>query len=136
MSIEKMIQEHPDVGGDYNQALGLAVKHAMYCAAISNACADACSAEAADMRRCIRLCLDCSDVCEATYRVASRRTDHNRPVIRTMLAVCIEACEICEAECVKYPMAHCRRCATMCRECAEDCREALVTLNDEVHEAV
>ncbi len=27
MSIEKMIQEHPDVGGDYNPALGLAVKN-------------------------------------------------------------------------------------------------------------
>jgi hypothetical protein len=133
MSIEKTISEHPDVGADYNGALGLAVKHAMYCAAICNACADACSAEPMDMRRCIRLCTDCADVCTATYRVASRRTDHNRQVIRTMLAACIEACEVCEAECAKHDMAHCRRCAQMCRECAEDCREALVTLNEEVH---
>ena len=73
MSIEKMISEHPDVGGDFNPALGLAVRHAMYCAAICNSCADACSAEEMDMRQCIRLCMDCSDVCEATYRVASRR---------------------------------------------------------------
>src|SRR3546814_2573924 len=63
MSIEKMIHEHPDVGADYNSGLGLAVKHATYCAAICNACADACSAEEMDMRRCIRLCMDCSDVC-------------------------------------------------------------------------
>ena len=36
MSIEKMIQEHPSVGasGNYNEGLGLAVRHAMYCSAI------------------------------------------------------------------------------------------------------
>ena len=86
------------------------------------------------MRRCIRLCLDCSDVCTATYRIATRRTDHNRQLIRSMLATCIEACEICEAECAKHDHAHCRRCAQMCRECARDCREALIALNEEVHE--
>ena len=133
MSIEKMIQEHPDVGDDFNPALALAVRHAMYCAAICNACADACSAEEMDMRRCIRLCMDCADVCTATYRVATRRTDHNRQLIRTMLATCIEACETCAHECEKHDNDHCRRCAKMCRECAEDCRRALAELNDEVH---
>ena len=91
MSIKEMIKEHPSVGSDYNESLGEAVKHAMYCAAICNSCADACSAEEMDMRRCIRLCMDCADVCTAAYRVASRRTDHNRQLIRTMLATCIEA---------------------------------------------
>ncbi|HTM95334.1 MAG TPA: four-helix bundle copper-binding protein [Croceibacterium sp.] len=133
MSIEKMIAEHPDVGSDYNESLGGAVKQAMYCAAICNSCADACIAEEMDMSRCIRLCLDCSDVCEATYRVASRRTDHNRELIRTLLATCIHACEICEAECVKHDNPHCHSCAQMCRECAEGCRTALETINDEVH---
>jgi hypothetical protein len=133
MSIEKMIAEHPDVGAGYNEALGRAVKHAMYCAAICNSCADACVAEEMDMSRCIRLCLDCSDVCEATYRVATRRTSDNRQLIRTMLATCIEACEICEAECATHDNPHCRRCAQMCRECADDCRKALETLNREVH---
>lgn len=135
MSIEKMIAEHPQVGGDYNPQLGQAVKHAMYCAAICNSCADACSAEEMEMRRCIRLCLDCADVCTATYRVASRRTDHNRQLIRSLLATCIAACEACEAECSQHDNAHCRRCAQMCRECAEDCRKALATLNNEAHEA-
>ena len=137
MSIEKMIQEHPDVAasGDHNETLGLAVRHAMYCAAICNSCADACSAEEMDMRRCIRLCMDCADVCTATYRVASRRTDHNRQLIRTMLAACIEACDVCRAECDQHDNPHCRRCAAMCRECADDCRRALIALNQEVHEA-
>lgn len=131
MSIQKMISEHPHVGSDYNEALGMAVRHAMYCAAICNSCADACSAEESDMQQCIRLCSDCSDVCEATYRVASRRTGENRDVIRMMLLACIRACEACEAECAKHDTAHCRRCAQMCRECADDCKKALETLNDE-----
>jgi hypothetical protein len=133
MSIEKMISEHPDVGGDLNPSLALAVKHAMYCAAIANSCADACAAEPGDMRRSIRLTSDCADVCTATYRVASRRTDHNRQLIRTMLAACIEACETCAEECERHDHAHCRRCAEMCRECARDCRTALTDLNEEVH---
>lgn len=133
MSIKEMISEHPDVAGNDNEALTEAVKHAMYCAAIANSCADACSAEDMDMRRCIRLCMDCADVCTMTYRVATRRTDENRQLIRSALAVCIEACETCAAECEKHDHAHCRRCAKMCRECADDCRRALAGLNAEVH---
>ena len=45
MSIIEMIREHPDVGADFNPDLAQAVKHAMYCAAICNSCADACLAE-------------------------------------------------------------------------------------------
>ena len=130
MSIKEMIREHPQVGADYNEELGEAVKHAMYCAAICNSCADACSAEAMAMEKCIRLCLDCSDICTATYRVATRRTAGNVPVLKSMLQTCIVACEACEAECSKHDNAHCKRCAQMCRECADDCRKALETMMD------
>ena len=129
MSIKEMISEHPYVGSDYNETLAEAVKHAMYCAAICNSCADACSAEAMDMRRCIRLCMDCADVCTATYRAASRRTDENRQLIRSLLAVCIEACEVCAEECERHDHEHCRLCAQICRECAEDCSNAAASLS-------
>ena len=137
MSIEAMISEHPQVGADYNESLGLAVRRAMLCSAICNSCADACIAEmkagaGMDMSQCIRLCLDCSDVCNAAARVAMRRTGHDRQLIRTMLAACIEACERCGAECARHDNPHCRRCATMCRECADDCLRALEVLHDEV----
>ena len=125
MSIKEMIREHPQVGTDFNEELAEAVKHAMYCAAICNSCADACSAEDMDMRECIRLCMDCSDICTATYRVASRRTSGNVRVIEAQLRTCIAACEACAIECDKHDHAHCRRCATMCRECARDCEIAL-----------
>lgn len=125
MSIKKMIQEHPDVGADFNDTLAEAVRHAMYCAAICNSCADACSAEDGDMSACIRLCMDCSDICTATYRVATRRTAGNVAVIQAQLRACITACEQCIDECAKHDNDHCRRCAQMCRECADDCLKAL-----------
>lgn len=133
MSIEAMISEHPDVQGNYNETLGLAVRKAVDCAAICNSCADACVAEQMDMRQCIRLCADCADVCVATWRVGSRRTGGDRNLIRTLLAACIEACENCAEECARHANAHCARCAQMCRECAEACRSALTVLNAEVH---
>ncbi len=125
MSIKEMIREHPQVGTDFNEDLAQAVKRAMYCAAICNSCADACSAEDMDMSTCIRLCSDCSDVCTATYRVASRRTAGNVSVIEAQLRACITACEACLTECAKHDNAHCHRCADMCRECAADCQKAL-----------
>ena len=125
MSIIEMIKEHPQVGEDFTESLAQAVRHAMYCAAICNSCADACSAENMDMRKCIRRCSDCADICAATYRVATRRTSGNVKVIEAMLRTCVEACDACAIECARHDNAHCKRCAQMCRECANDCRRAL-----------
>lgn len=120
MSIQKMISEHPQVGADYNEQLGEAVKHALYGAAIMNSCADACNAEDGDMSRCIRLCSDASDLCTAYYRVASRRTSGNVTVIKSLSEAVIIACKVCAEECAKHDNAHCKRCEQMCREVVED----------------
>jgi hypothetical protein len=131
-----MLAEHPHVApGTNNETLGLAVKQAMYCAAICNSCVDACVAEPLDMRQCIRLCSDCADVCTATYRVGSRRTGGDRQLIRSLLATCIEVSTRCADECEFHgdTHGHCRRCAAMCRDCADACRAALVVLNEEAH---
>ena len=127
MSIRKMIALHPDVGGDPNQELAVAARHAMFCAALCISCADACSAEAQDMRQCIRSCLDCADICEATARIAVRRTGENSDVVRMLLETCVLTCELCAEECERHDHEHCRLCAVMCRECAGDCRAALST---------
>lgn len=127
MSIAKMIAAHPDVAGNLNEPLALAVRHAMFCSAICTSCADACSAEQMDMRQCIRLCMDCADVCTATFRVAARRTATDEQLIEQTLRLCIDACERCAAECARHDNDHCRRCAEMCRECARDCQAALET---------
>jgi hypothetical protein len=127
MSIAKMIAAHPDVAGNLNEPLALAVRHAMFCSAICTSCADACSAEEMDMRRCIRLCMDCADICTATFKVAARRTASDERLIAQTLRLCIDACERCAEECARHDNDHCRRCAEMCRECGNDCQAALET---------
>lgn len=131
MSVIEMIKDHPDVGDDFNEALGEVVRHTMYCAQICASCADACLAQeaVANMRACIRKCLDCSDVCAATSTLSLRRTDANVDVIRAQISACVTACQACAAECEKHDNPHCRRCAKMCRECIEDCNKALPTLD-------
>ncbi|MFN2100080.1 four-helix bundle copper-binding protein [Altererythrobacter sp. MF3-039] len=128
MSIKEMIKEHPQVGADYTVELGEAIRHAMYCAAICNSCADACSAEPMDMSDCVRKCMDCSDICTAFTRIASRRTGGNVTVIKSLLEACIIACKVCAEECAKHDNAHCKRCEQMCRECFEDCVKARDTM--------
>ena len=127
MSIAKMIAAHPDVNGELNEPLALAVRHAMFCAAICTSCADACLAEGMvkEMRQCIRTCLDCADICSATFKVATRRTGSNEALLQEMLQLCITACDICAEECAKHDHEHCRLCAEMCRETARDCRAAV-----------
>ncbi|HEY9552716.1 four-helix bundle copper-binding protein [Allosphingosinicella sp.] len=127
MSIVQMIAAHPDVAGKLNEPLALAVRHAMFCSAICTSCADACVAEKMDLRQCIRACLDCADICDATYKVATRRTGNNELLLQEMLQLCITACDICAEECARHDNDHCRLCAEMCRECGTDCRAALET---------
>ena len=127
MSIKEMIQDHPAVGADYTEALGEAVKHAMYGAAIMNSCADACLAEdnAGERAECIRRCLDASDACTAFYRMGSRRTGGNVKAIKAQGAATIIACEQCHELCKMHDDAHCKRCTKMCEEVIADVKKAL-----------
>ncbi|KAK0340470.1 hypothetical protein LTR94_030380, partial [Friedmanniomyces endolithicus] len=68
-----MISAHPHVKGSTNDALIRAVEAAYACAATCRICADACLGEAmvADLVQCIRLNLDCADVCAAAGAVGA-----------------------------------------------------------------
>ena len=129
MSIRKMIGLHPASAAHNNHALGDAVPHLMYCAKMSASCADACLAEHGhDMTQCIRLCLDCSDICEATARLGLRRTGDDNVILKELLELCARMCEQCAAECERHDHEHCKLCAQICRECAADCRNAAASL--------
>ena len=132
MSVRKMIALHPNVDGHVNQPLGDAVHHAMYCSKMALSCADACSAENMDMSQCIRLCLDVSDICDATARLGLRRTGSNPQILRELLELCARACDECAAECERHNHEHCKLCAQMCRECAADCRHAALSVVEPV----
>ena len=128
MSIRKMIALHPGAQGHVNQPLGDAVHHAMYAAKMCLSCADADMAEDMDMTQCMRLCLDCADVCEATARLGLRRTGSNDFVLKEMLEFCARTCDACAAECDSHDHGHCKLCAQICRECADDCRAAALSI--------
>ncbi|MCX6465916.1 MAG: four-helix bundle copper-binding protein [Pseudonocardiales bacterium] len=80
------------------------------------------------MVRCIRLDLDCADVCTATGRVLSRQTAYDAALTRAVLEACATACRTCGDECAAHGergMEHCRVCAEACRRCEQACRALL-----------
>jgi hypothetical protein len=119
MHAQAMIATHPQVRGQTNEALIACIEACLDCAQVCASCADACLAEpmVAELTQCIRLNLDCSDLCDVTSIVASRRTGSNELVIKRLIEACAEACRLCGDECASHAprMAHCRICAEACR---------------------
>ena len=101
-------------------------------------CAQACNTDNAadlsepdvtEMVRCIRLCLDCVDVCTATVGVVSRQKDYNAGLVRPLLQACVSICRSCGDECEQHVyMPHCRVCAEACRRCEKACQALLTAL--------
>jgi hypothetical protein len=131
MHIQAMIDSHPRVHTPTHEALGRFPELCFDCAETCAACADACLGEenVDDLRQCIRLNLDCADVCNATGSLGMRRTGSNDKAVELMLAACAEACRICGVECARHGIdhEHCRICASVCRECEQACVDALRT---------
>ena len=98
-------------------------------------CAQACAADAdadlseqnlAEMVTCIRLCLDCTDICTATGGVISRLADYDPSAARLLLQACVAICKSCGDECARHAhYEHCRVCEQACRCCERACRELL-----------
>ena len=128
MHAEQMISKHPDVRGKTNDALIRCIEECYSCAQTCTSCADACLAEKMvdELRQCIRLNLDCADICNVTGRIATRRTSSDEAMIRRMLDACAAACRLCGAECEKHARKHehCRICADACKSCLEACVKA------------
>ena len=99
-------------------------------------CVQACNADNAadlgeqnvtEMVKCIRLCLDCAEICTVTAAVTSRQTDYDANVTRPLLEACVAICKSCGDECERHARMHehCRVCAEACRRCEQACRELL-----------
>ena len=97
-------------------------------------CAQACIADndadlseqnVTEMVRCIRLCLDCADICTATGAVLSRPAGYDAEVARPLLQACVAVCKSCGDECERHAHMHehCRVCAEACRRCEQACRQ-------------
>jgi hypothetical protein len=124
-----MLETHPYGSGPDRAVRNQAAQALSVCAEYCAACADACLAEegVAELRRCIRMDLDCADLCAAAARVVARQTEGDSAMFSSLLTACIEACERCAEECEHHAdhHEHCRLCAEACRRCAEACVELL-----------
>jgi hypothetical protein len=128
--VTKMLETHPQATA--NGALARCIEHCFACALSCTSCADACLAEeqVQELVRCIRLNLDCADVCDATGRVLTRQTSTEPQLARSMLDACVQACRICAEECERHAShhEHCRVCAEACRRCEQACEELLSSI--------
>jgi uncharacterized membrane protein len=99
-------------------------------ACIADADADLSEQDLTEMVTCVRLCLDCADVCAATVGVVSRQADYQPRVTRPLLEACVAICKSCGDECERHAQhhEHCRVCAQACRRCEQACRELLDVL--------
>ncbi len=95
------------------------------CGQTSKTCADSCLSEdmGQEMVECIRICLQCADVCNATGYMLLQRIESDESILRNQLRSCIAGCKPCCAECEKHAdtIEQCRVCAESSRNCAEIC---------------
>ena len=78
------------------------------------------------LARCIRLDLDCTNVCDATGKILSRQTAFEVQMAQAALEACARVCRLCSEECeqhAEHGMEHCRICAEACRRCESACNE-------------
>jgi hypothetical protein len=91
-----------------------------YCASECSKCAIACLGEedVAMMANCIKLDLDCAEICKTVASFASRSSIHAQHLMKE----CIEICKACASECEKHShFEHCKKCAEVCRICIDEC---------------
>jgi len=127
-----MLDTYPrDFNVDAHQ-LAATIDMLLDCANTCTQCADSCLSEqdVTALAKCIRLDLDCADVCATVSRVVSRQTEYDANVTRPLLAACMSVCRSCADECERHGehMAHCRICAEVCRRCEQACSELLAAM--------
>jgi hypothetical protein len=132
MKLRDMLDSHPLPTALDRDLLARCIEECVVCAATCTSCADADLAEpdVQGLVRCIRLNLDCADVCHATWRILIRQTESDLDVLRATTVSCALTCQTSAEECEKHAShhEHCRICAEVCRACAKACGDLLATL--------
>lgn len=90
------------------------------CAAACLYCASACLDEEdpKQMDRCIKLDMECADICRLAAASIARGDEH----MEAVCLLCADVCDACGEECAKHALEHCQRCAEACQRCADACR--------------
>src|SRR5919106_3617624 len=101
MTLQEMIEVHPQPPTLDRDALLRCIDECFDCAATCTSCADACLGEddVRELVRCVRLNLDCADACDAAGRILTRQTAPDVGVLRAVTQACAAACRACGEEC-------------------------------------
>lgn len=128
-AIDQMLQTHPQKPTHHFDEVASVIRAVFECEQICITCADACLGEeqVADLRECIRLNLDCADICGATGRMVARQARPEPALWKALLEACAQACRSCADECAKHESRHehCRLCREACERAEQACRKAL-----------
>lgn len=123
--IARMFETHPHPASDAGEEAFTLVAAAAECVYTCITCADACLEEddVTPLRRCIRLDLDCSEICATTAKLVARPGAQDQNLLRAQIEACVAACRACADECERHAdhHEHCRVCAEACRACADAC---------------
>jgi Domain of Unknown Function (DUF326) len=132
VTVTEIVERHPRPASLDRELLLRCIDECFDCAATCTACADACLGEpdVAELVACVRLDLDCADVCNAVGRVVTRQTEVDRAVVRAAIEACIVVCRACGDECERHAAHHdhCRVCAEACRRCEQACSDLLTSI--------
>jgi hypothetical protein len=97
------------------------------CVAACYDCADACDhcvvavlegSSPGKMVRCIRLNMDCAQLCRLAAACMVRKSE----MVDAIWEVCAQICETCAEECARHAIEYSRLSMEACRHCAEECR--------------
>src|SRR5215204_6566587 len=91
--LRKMMEAHPSPAGSNGEAALECTEACFDCAEICQICADACLAEedANELVQCIRLNLDCSDICDVTGKLIVRTGHRDANTLHLQLHACAQA---------------------------------------------
>jgi hypothetical protein len=132
LEAKTMLDTHPWPGHVDRDFLARCIEECFACSQTCTSCADACLSEetVAELRKCIRLNLDCADICDTTGRLLTRQTEYDAPTSKAQLQACREVCATCAQECERHAgmHEHCRICAEACRRCEKACDELLTAM--------
>lgn len=128
-TMERMLASHPARPTTHFDAVTACLAACMECTQVCTLCADACLSESdvEHLRQCVRLDLDCADLCAAVGRIVARQATPDARLWRLSLEACAEACRACATECGRHEdrFAHCRWCREACERCERACLELL-----------
>lgn len=128
LDVASMLRSHPQQPSRLS-VIERCAQACVDCSQVCLSCADACLSEAhvANLTHCIRLNLDCAEVCRTTGALLMRFGRNGPQPLQAQLAACTEACRACGEECRKHASmhGHCRICAEACQACHDACEDMM-----------